>query len=134
MSVRRVLNRAGIEKGRAKDMEMARRALLIRKGPIPEMACYHSPAVRRKVPQRLSSSPKIIEFQLYVHDLVLSHAANACATSNRPSPSWNRLHEILWAKYGAGVRYPMENFVDPDEEEAWEAIKLAEEVATFVKS
>ena len=37
-------------------------------------------------------------------------------------------------RYGAAVRYPMENFVDPDEEEAWEAIKLAEEVATFVKS
>ena len=41
---------------------------------------------------------------------------------------------ILWANYGAAVRYPMENFVDPDEEEAWEAIRLAGEVATFVKS
>ena len=37
-------------------------------------------------------------------------------------------------RYGAAVRYPLENFVDPDEEEAWEAIRLAEEVATFVKS
>ncbi|MCZ0940794.1 MAG: hypothetical protein OXJ55_19270 [Caldilineaceae bacterium] len=37
-------------------------------------------------------------------------------------------------RYGAGVRYPLENFVDPDEEEAWEAIALAEEVATFVKN
>ena len=40
----------------------------------------------------------------------------------------------ILSNYGAAVRYPMENFVDPNEEEAWEAIKLAEEVATFVKT
>ncbi|MDE0634173.1 MAG: hypothetical protein OXH73_21910 [Caldilineaceae bacterium] len=40
----------------------------------------------------------------------------------------------ILSKFGAGVRYPMEDFVDPDEEEAWEAIRLAGEVATFVKS
>lgn len=28
----------------------------------------------------------------------------------------------------------MENFVNPDEEEAWEAKNLAEEVATFLKN
>ena len=39
----------------------------------------------------------------------------------------------ILSQYGAAVRYPMENFVNPDKEEAWEAIKLAEKVATFVK-
>lgn len=37
-------------------------------------------------------------------------------------------------RYGADVRYPMEDFVDLGEEEAWEAVRLAGKVATFVKS
>lgn len=68
---------------------------------------------------------------LYVHDLV--YLTQRCMESNQAFTELEQPARIL-SKYGAGVRYPMENFVDPDEEEAWEAIALAEEVATFVKN
>ena len=68
---------------------------------------------------------------LYVHDLV--YLTQRCMERKQAFTELEQAARIL-SKYGAGVRYPMENFVDPDEEEAWEAIKLAEEVATFVKS
>ena len=111
-----------------KDMEMARRAL-DPEGPIPEMPCYHSQQCAEKYLKGYLISQNI-DF-LYVHDLV--YLTQRCMERKQAFTELEQAARIL-SKYGAGVRYPMENFVDPDEEEAWEAIKLAEEVATFVKS
>ena len=67
----------------------------------------------------------------FVHDLF--YLTQECA-QRQPAFSDLELAAETLGRYGAAVRYPLENFVDPDEEEAWEAISLAEEVATFVKS
>lgn len=107
---------------------MARRAM-DPVGPIPEMACYHSQQCAEKYLKGYLVSQKI-DF-LYVHDLV--YLTQRCMEGN---PAFTELEQAarILSIYGAGVRYPMENFVDPDEEEAWEAMRLAEQVATLVKS
>ncbi|MDE0142909.1 MAG: HEPN domain-containing protein [Caldilineaceae bacterium] len=111
-----------------KDMVMARRAM-DPEGPIPEMACYHSQQCAEKSLKGYLVSQKL-DF-LYVHDLV--YLTQRCMEGKQDFTELEQAARIL-SKYGAGVRYPMEDFVDPDEEEAWEAIGLAGEVATFVKS
>ena len=111
-----------------KDFEMARRAM-DPVGPIPEMACYHSQQCAEKYLKGYLVSQK--KDFLYVHDLV--YLTQRCMEGNQAFTELEQTARIL-SKYGAGVRYPMENFVDPDEEEAWEAIRLAEQVATLVKS
>lgn len=107
---------------------MARRAM-DPEGPIPELACYNSQQCAEKYLKGYLVSQKM-DF-LYVHDLV--YLTQRCMERNQAFTELEQPARIL-SKYGAGVRYPLENFVDPDEEEAWEAIALAEEVATFVKS
>ena len=111
-----------------KDMVMARRAM-DPEGPIPELACYNSQQCAEKYLKGYLVSQKM-DF-LYVHDLV--YLTQRCMERNQAFTELERPARIL-SKYGAGVRYPLENFVDPDEQEAWEAIGLAERVATFVKS
>ncbi len=111
-----------------KDFVMARRAL-DPEGPIPEMACYHSQQCAEKYLKGYLVSQKM-DF-LYVLDLV--YLTQRCKEREQAFTELEQAARIL-SKYGAGVRYPMENFVDPDEEEAWEAIKLAGKVATFVKN
>lgn len=111
-----------------KAMVMARRAM-DPEGPIPEMACYHSQQCAEKCLKGYLVSQKL-DF-LYVHAFV--YLTQRCMERKQAFTELEQTARIL-SKYGAGVRYPMENFVDPDEEEAWEAIRLAGEVATFVKS
>ncbi|MDE0312337.1 MAG: hypothetical protein OXI52_08740 [Caldilineaceae bacterium] len=65
------------------------------------------------------------------HDLF--YLTRECAQQRPVFPELELAAEIS-GRYDAGVRRPMEDFVDPDEEEAWEAVRLAGEVATFVKS
>ena len=107
---------------------MARRAML------PEIQFPKWPAITpSSVPKSTSKdswSPDHIDFN-FVHDLV--YLTQRCMERKQAFTQLEQAARIL-SKYGAAVRYPMENFVDPDEEEAWEAIRLAEKVATFVKS
>lgn len=107
---------------------MARRAMLPG-DPIPEMACYHAQQCAEKSLKGFLVS-RSHRFNL-VHDLF--YLTQECAQI-QPAFSELELAAETLGRYGAGVRYPLENFVDPDEEEAWEAIRLAGEVATFVRS
>ena len=110
------------------DLEMARRAMLPG-NPIPEMACYYArQCAERHLKGFLVSTSR--RFNM-VHDLF--YLTQECAQS-QPAFSQLKLAAETLGRYGAGVRYPLENFVDPDEQEAREAIALAEEVATFVKN
>ena len=107
---------------------MARRAMLPG-GPIPEMACYYArQCAERHLKAFLVSKSRCFNL---VHDLF--YLTQECA-QYQPAFSQLKLAAETLGRYGAGVRYPLENFVDPDEQEAWEAIALAEEVATFVKN
>ncbi|MDE0312331.1 MAG: hypothetical protein OXI52_08710 [Caldilineaceae bacterium] len=67
---------------------------------------------------------------IFVHDLF--NLTQEC-TQRQPAFRLLKLAADTLGRYGAGVRYPMEDFEDPDEEEPWEATKLAGEVVTFVK-
>lgn len=67
---------------------------------------------------------------IFVHDLF--NLTQECAQC-KPAFRQRKLAADTLGRYGAGVRHPLEDFVDPDEEEPWEAIRLAGEVATFVK-
>ena len=110
------------------NLEMARRAMLPG-NPIPEMACYHAQQCAEKhLKGFLVSRSHSFNF---VHDLF--YLTQECA-QRQPAFRELELAAETLGRYGAAVRYPLENFVDPDEEEAWEAIRLAEKVATFVKS
>ena len=97
--------------------------------PIPELACYHAQQCAGKYLKGFLVS-RSHRFN-FVHDLF--YLTQEC-TQLQPTFSDLELAAETLGRYGAGVRYPMENFVDPDEEEAWEAIRLAEQVATLVKS
>ena len=110
------------------DMEMARRAMDPER-PIPEMACCQSQQCAEKYLKGYLVSQKI-DF-MYVHDLV--YLTQRCMEGEQAFTELEETARIL-SRYGAAVRYPMEDFVDPDEEEAWEAVRLAGQVATFVKS
>ena len=110
------------------DLEMARRAMLPG-NPIPAMACYHAQQCAEKYLKGFLVS-RAHSFN-FVHDLF--YLTQECAKL-RPIFLELELAAETLGRYGAGVRYPMENFVDPDEDEAWEAVRLAEEIATFVKS
>ena len=109
-------------------MEMARRAM-DPKSPIPEMACYHSQQCAEKYLKGYLVSQKI-DF-MYVHDLL--YLTQRCMERKQTFTELEQAARIL-SQFGAAVRYPIANFVDPDEEEAWEAKKLAEQVASFIKS
>lgn len=109
-------------------LEMARRAMLPG-NPFPDMACYHAQQCAEKYLKGFLVS-RSHSFN-FVHDLF--YLTQECAKLQPAFLELALAAETL-GRYGAGVRYPMENFVDPDEEEAWEAIKLAGKVATFVKN
>ncbi len=95
------------------DLEMARRAMLPG-NPIPEMACYHAQQCAEKYLKGFLVS-RSHSFNL-VHDLF--YLTQECAQYN-PAFSQLELAAETLGRYGAGVRYPLENFVDPDAEEAW---------------
>ena len=110
------------------DLEMARRAMLPG-NPFPAMACYHVQQCAEKYLKGFLVS-RSHSFN-FVHDLF--YLTQECA-QHQPAFRQLKLAAETLGRYGAGVRYPMEDFVDPNEEEAWEAVRLAGEVATFVKS
>ena len=64
--------------------------------------------------------------------LELFYLTQECA-QRQPASRQLELTADTLGRYGAGLRYPMEDFVEPDEEEPWEALKLAGKVVTFVK-
>ena len=107
---------------------MARRAMLPG-NPFSPKTCYHvQQCAENCLKGFLVSRSHRFNF---VHDLF--HWTQECR-QHQPAFSELELAAKTLGRYGAGVRYPMEDFVDPDEEEAWEAVRLAGEVATFVKS
>ena len=110
------------------DLEMARRAMNP-VGPLPEMACYHCQQGAEKYLKGFLVSQEM-DF-LYVHDLV--YLTQQCMERKMAFAEFIQAARIL-TRYGAGIRYPMDDFVAPDVEEAMNAIKLAENIATFVKS
>ena len=110
------------------DLAMAQPAMLPG-NPFPPITCYHAQQCAENcLKEFLVSRSHRFNF---VHDLF--YLTQECA-QRQPAFSDLELAAETLGRYGAAVRYPLENFVDPDEEEAWEAIRLAEEVATFVKS
>ena len=110
------------------DLGMVRRTMLPA-NPFPPRTCYHA---RQCAEYRLKGFlvSRLHDFN-FVHDLF--YLAQECA-QHQPAFRQLKLAAETLSRYGAGVRYPMEVFVDPDEEEAWEAVRLAGKVATFVKS
>ena len=107
---------------------MARRAM-DSQDALPEMACYHCQQCAEKYLKGFLIS--LSEDFLFVHDLI--YLVHQCAQRFPAFLELERAADIL-GRYGAGVRYPMDDFVAPDVEEAMNAIKLAENIATFVKS
>ena len=110
------------------DLEMARRAMTPG-NPLPAMACYHAQQCAEKYLKGFLIS-RSHRFN-FVHDLF--YLVQECAKI-QPAFSELELAAETLGMYGAAVRYPTEDFVDPDEEEACEAVKLAEQVAMFVLS
>ena len=107
---------------------MARRAMLPG-NPFPPKTCYHA---RQCAEKYLKGFLVFRSYSFnFVHDLF--YLTQEC-TQHQPAFSELKLTAEPLSRYGAGVRYPMGDFVDPDEEEAWEAVRLAGEGATFVKS
>lgn len=94
------------------DLEMARRAMLPG-NPFPAMACYHAQQCAEKNQKKFLFS-RSHRFN-FVHDLF--YLTQECAKL-QPAFSELELAAETLGRYGAGLRYPMENFVDPDEEEA----------------
>ena len=108
------------------DLEMARRAMSAG-NPLPAMACYHcQQCVENYLKGFLVS--RSIEFRP-VHDLF--YLIQQCAALQ---PAFAELAPIvvIIGRYGAGVRYPVQGFEEPDVEAANEAIKSAEIVSAFV--
>ena len=108
-------------------LEMARRALGPG-NPLPAMACYHAQQCAEKHLKGFLISQSM-QFN-FVHDLL--YLTQECAKRKPAFLEFMPTAEIL-GRYGAGVRYPMERFVEPDDNEALEAVRLAESVAAYVK-
>ena len=108
------------------DLEMARRAMSAG-NPLPAMACYHRQQYVEKYLKGFLVS-RSIEFRP-VHDLF--YLIQQCAALQ---PAFAELAPIvvILGRYGAGVRYPVQGFEEPDVEAANEAIKSAEIVSAFV--
>ena len=115
----------GFEKAE-QDLEMARRAMSAG-NPLPAMACYHCQQCVEKYLKGFLVS-RSIEFRP-VHDLF--YLIQQCAALQ---PAFAELAPIvvILGRYGAGVRYPVQGFEEPDVEAANEAIKSAEIVSAFV--
>ena len=109
-------------------LEMARRAMDSRNA-LPEMACYHCQQCAEKYLNGFLIS--LSEDFLFVQDL--TYLVHQCANRIPAFLELERAADNL-GRYGAGVRYPMENFVRPDVKEAMSAIKLAENIGTFVRN
>ena len=108
------------------DLEMARRALGPG-NPLPGMACYHAHQCAEKYMKGYlvaHSAP----FR-YVHDLV--YLAQLCMVSEQSFEELMSAAEIL-GEYGTTIRYPIGGSEDPSLDEAEEAVRLAEKIATFV--
>lgn len=108
------------------DLEMARRAMNAG-NPLPAMACYHCQQCAEKYLKGFLVS-RSIEFRP-VHDLL--YLLQQCSALQ---PAFEELAPIvvILGRYGAGVRYPVQGFEEPDVEAANEAIKSADTVSAFV--
>ena len=109
------------------DLEAARRLLGPPK-PLPWVACYHAQQCAEKYLKGYLVAQSI-EFNR-VHDLF--YLMQECAQVQPTFLELEDTTEIL-AKYGTGLRYPMDDFVAPDADEAREAVSLAAKVAAFVR-
>jgi len=105
---------------------MARRAMSAG-NPLPAMACYHCQQCAEKYLKGFLVS-RSIEFRP-VHDLL--YLLQQCSELQ---PAFEDLASIvvILGRYGAGVRYPVQGFEEPDVEASNEAIESAEAVSAFV--
>ena len=108
------------------DLEMARRALGPGK-PLPEMACCHAQQCAEKYLKGYLIAHSV-PFR-FVPDLV--YLTQLCTARESAFGELMLVAEIL-GEYAATTRYPMEGTEEPDIEAGREAIRLAEQVATFV--
>ena len=92
----------------------------------PELRRPAATAPKTRSSPVAAHSPAVV----FVHDLF--YLKQECA-QRQPAFRQLKLAADTLGRYGAGVRHPLEDYVEPDEEEPWEAVRLAGEVATFVK-
>lgn len=110
------------------DLEMARRALLPDR-PLPDMACYHAHQCVEKYLKGYLVWREV-EFR-WVHDLV--YLLQLCQEQDKQFDMHLDAVDVLNA-YATEVRYPVEaEDSQPDQKGAEEALRLAEEVARFIK-
>ena len=109
------------------NLEAARRLL----GPpkaLTWVACFHAQQCAERYLKGYLVAQSL-KFN-FVHDLY--YLMQECS---KRQPAFLKLEECveILGRYGAEICYPMEQFADPDEDEAWEAVKLAQSVAALVK-
>ena len=109
------------------DLEMARRALESGK-PLPSMACYHAHQSAEKNLKGYLVAHSV-PFN-YVHDLI--YLTQLCIEHEPAFEILMSTVEIL-GLYGTELRYPMEDLEEPDIEQAREVIRLAKQVAAYVR-
>ena len=110
------------------DLDAARR-LLGPPRPLTWVACFHAQQCAEKYLKGYLVSQRA-DFR-YVHDLV--YLTQLCLELKPAFVELLKTARILM-QYGTEIRYPTEQYKEPHEDEAWEAIRLAESVAAFVKS
>ena len=108
------------------DLELARRAQRPDR-PLPALACYHAQQCAEKYLKGYLVAHGL-SFR-FVHDL--GYLINLCADFD-PAFADLRPAAVALNPYVATVRYPSEAAPEPNIEKAREAIRLAQQIATFV--
>ena len=111
------------------DLEMARRALESGK-PFPSQACYHAHQSAEKN-LKCYLVAHSVSFN-YSHDL--TYLLQLCIEQEPDFENMMSTVEIM-GRFGTELRYPMEDedTEEPDIAQAYEMIRLAEEVAALVR-
>ena len=109
------------------DLQAARRLLEPPK-PLTWVSCFHAHKCAEMYLNGFLVSRRV-GFR-YVPDLV--DLTQLCMDLR---PAFAELVQVapILMRYGAEICYPIEQAEDPDEDEAWEAVRLAEKVAAFVR-
>jgi len=97
------------------------------------MPYQQSELLRAATAPKTRSSPITARSPAAIFAYDLFNLTQECA-QRQPAFRQLKLGAATLGRYGAGVRHPLKDCVDPDEEEVWKAVRLAGEVATFVKS
>lgn len=109
------------------DLELASRAMLP-EGPLPELAAYHAQQCAEKYLKGYLVA-KRISFR-FVHDL--GYLVHLCTGTN---PAFEQMEEqaLRLTEYATESRYPREDDQPCTEQDAREAIALADGIRRFVR-